>query len=84
MHDLIARYCGVDVNDNRYVIVGCECVPGFEAVERGEKVDIVRVQPGIVDLAKATIADYPGAPSCAAQQCFLLHEMGFFCLPTQV
>lgn len=61
MHDLITKWCGVDVTDNRYVIVGCEDVPGFEAVERGEKVDVVRVQPGIVDLMKQTIAEYPGS-----------------------
>lgn len=62
MHDLIARSCGVDVHDNRYVIVGCENVPGFEAVERGEKVNVRQVQPGIVDLAKHAIADNPGPP----------------------
>ena len=61
MHDLIVNECGVHVEDNRYVIVGCEAVPGFEAVEFGEKVDTKRVQPGIVDLAKHTIAEYPGA-----------------------
>lgn len=62
MHDLIARSCGVDVRDNRYVIVGCENVPGFEAVERGEKVNVKQVQPGIIDLAKHVIADNPGPP----------------------
>jgi hypothetical protein len=69
MHDLIARSCGVDVNDNRYVIVGCESVPGFEAVERGEKVDTMKVQPGIVDLAKRVIADFPGVLSRSPQPC---------------
>lgn len=62
MHELIANFCGVDIHCNRYVIVGCEDVPGFEAVERGEKVDTVKVQPGIVDLAKKVVSDYPGVP----------------------
>lgn len=60
MHDLIARECGLEVTDNRFVIVGCQNVPGFEAVERGEKVDTEYVQPGIVLLAKQVIAEYPG------------------------
>jgi len=36
MHRLIARECGVDVDDNRFVIVGAEKVEGFDAVEKGE------------------------------------------------
>lgn len=60
MHDLIVDECGVRVEDARYVIVGCECVPGFEAVAYGDQVDTRKVQPGIVDLAKHVIADYPG------------------------
>ena len=61
MHGLIARECGVRVEDDRFVIVGCEGVPGFEAVEAGGKVNTKKVQPGIVDLAKRVIADHPGA-----------------------
>ena len=61
MHGLIARECGVKVSDRRFVIVGCQNVPGFEAVERGEKVDTRAVQPGIVALAKQVISEHPGA-----------------------
>lgn len=63
MHDLIARTCGVRVEDERFVIVGCQDVPGFEAVELGGKVNTKKVQPGIVNLAKRVIADHPGAPA---------------------
>ena len=61
MLDEIAEACGVSVSDKRYVIVGCETVPGFEAVALGEKVNTAKVQPGIVALAKKTIADHPSA-----------------------
>jgi hypothetical protein len=71
MHDLIVKECGVRTEDARYVIVGCESVPGFDAVEFGQKVDTKKVQPGIVDLAKHTIADHPGAHYT------LCHRAGF-------
>ena len=61
MLDEIAEASGVKVSDNRYIIVGCEKVPGFEAVAIGAKVDTVKVQPGIVELAKQTIATHPRA-----------------------
>ena len=39
MRDLICSECGgLDTNSGKFVIVGCESVPGFEAVELGEKV----------------------------------------------
>lgn len=63
MLDEIAEACGVSVSDKRYVIVGCETVPGFEAVALGEKVDTKKVQPGIVALAKKTISEHPSAHS---------------------
>jgi len=40
MRDLIKEECGVDPDESRYVIVGCQDVPGFEAVALGEKVDV--------------------------------------------
>ena len=43
MHDLIKKECHVDTDEDRYVIVGCRDVPGFEAVEKGEKVDVEKV-----------------------------------------
>jgi len=43
MNDLIKDECGVDTQGPRFNVVGCEDVPGFEAVALGEKVDTVMV-----------------------------------------
>jgi hypothetical protein len=56
MHDLIKRECSVDTDEKRFVIVSCKDIPGFEAVEKGEKVDVEKVAPGIVAKAKEVIA----------------------------
>jgi len=52
MGSLIAMECGFHTRDDRFIIVGCESVAGFEAVERGEKVDTVKVEPGVMNLAR--------------------------------
>ncbi|CAE7230344.1 ALMA7 [Symbiodinium sp. CCMP2592] len=44
--------CGFDVDDARFMIKGCQDVPGFDAVAKGEKVDVDYVQPGIVYMVK--------------------------------
>jgi hypothetical protein len=59
MLDEIARACGVAVSDKRYIVVGCEKVPGFEAVALGEKVDTVKVEPGSCE------EDHRGEPKYA-------------------
>ncbi|CAK0858240.1 unnamed protein product [Prorocentrum cordatum] len=59
MKDLISDECGIDTHDERYIIVGCEDVPGFEAVALGEKVDVPKVTPGIVEKAKNVLAEHP-------------------------
>ncbi|EOD24466.1 hypothetical protein EMIHUDRAFT_115912 [Emiliania huxleyi CCMP1516] len=43
----------------RFHILGCEDVDGFDAVAKGEAVDVARVTPGIVALAKAAAARRP-------------------------
>jgi len=43
----------------RFHVLGCEKVEGFDAVAKGEKVDVARVTPGIVALAKAAVAANP-------------------------
>jgi len=47
--------CGFDVDDSRFMIKGCQDVPGFDAVAKGEKVDVDYVQPGIVYMVKQII-----------------------------
>lgn len=45
--------------EKKLLFVGCENVPGFEAVALGGKVDVQRVTPGIVSLAKDVVAKNP-------------------------
>merc|ERR1719230_668981 len=59
MRGLIKDECGVDPEEKRFIIVGCQDVPGFEAVELGEKVDTAKVTPGMVKKAKQVLIKYP-------------------------
>ena len=60
MRDLIRDECGVDTQDKRYHIVGCEDVPHFgQAVANGDKVNTKRATPGIVKKAVDALAKYP-------------------------
>lgn len=60
MRDLIKDECGVDPEEERFVIVGCEEVPGFQAVAEGGKVDVQKVTPGMVAQAKKAMQENPG------------------------
>jgi len=57
--DCLLSSCGFDVDEKRFVIYGCQTVPGFDAVEKGEKVDVEFVTPGIVKLAKDILRKQP-------------------------
>jgi hypothetical protein len=59
MRDLIKEECGVDPEESRYRIVGCQDIDGFEAVALGEKVDVEKVTPGMVAKAKEVLAKDP-------------------------
>ena len=60
MRDLIRDECGVDTQDKRYNIVGCEDVPHFgEAVANGDKVNTKKATPGIVGKAVEALKKYP-------------------------
>ena len=60
MRPLIRDECGVDTQDQRYVIVGCQDVNHFgPEVAAGDKVDTEKATPGIVDLAKKTQYQHP-------------------------
>jgi len=59
MRSVIKDECGVDPEDTRYIIVGCEDVDGFEAVADGTKVDIAKCTPGIVKKAQEVVKKYP-------------------------
>ena len=55
-------------NKQRLQIVGCQNVDGFDAVEKGEKVDVQRVTPGIVALVKKEIQANPKI-KCILMEC---------------
>ncbi|XP_044182280.1 uncharacterized protein [Acropora muricata] len=60
MRDLIRDECGVDTQDKRYNIVGCEDVPHFgQAVANGDKVNTKNATPGIVKKAVEALKKYP-------------------------
>jgi len=59
MRNLIRDECGVDTQERRYIIVGCEDVDGFEAVAEGGKVDYDKTEPGVVQKALDSLRRYP-------------------------
>ena len=57
MRELIKEECGIDPDDKRFVIVGCQDVPIFgKAVADGLKVDWEAVTPRMVKLAHDTVS----------------------------
>jgi len=57
--DVLLSHCGFNVDDDRFIIIGLQDVPGFDAVEKGEKVDVEFVTPGIVKVAKDYVKKNP-------------------------
>mmetsp|Transcript_44552 Transcript_44552/g.117735 ORF Transcript_44552/g.117735 Transcript_44552/m.117735 type:complete len:769 (-) Transcript_44552:210-2516(-) len=57
--DHLLSGCGFDVDDDRFVIIGCQDVPGFDAVARGAKVDVDYVTPGMVKMMRKALAETP-------------------------
>merc|ERR1719329_1643797 len=66
--DVLMNSCGFDVNEDRFLIVGCQNVPGFEAVANGDEVDHTRVQPGIVKVVQDTLKRHPDI-NCILSEC---------------
>uniref|UniRef100_A0A7S4QVH1 Uncharacterized protein n=1 Tax=Alexandrium monilatum TaxID=311494 RepID=A0A7S4QVH1_9DINO len=57
--DTLLKHCGFDVDDSRFVIYGCEDVPGFDAVSKGDKVDVEYVTPGMVKMVTDILEKEP-------------------------
>jgi len=56
----LLEMCALREKDKeRIQLVGCQDVDGFEAVEKGEQVDVLKVEAGIVALAKRVIEENP-------------------------
>ena len=74
MNQLIKHECGIDLQADRYKYVGMEDIPGFEAIHNAQKVDIQKLQPGIVERAIAATRMYPKARcfimECTQSSCF--------------
>merc|ERR1711998_500314 len=43
----------------RFIVAGCQDLPGFEAVAKGEKVDVEKVMPHVVRLVETERAQAP-------------------------
>jgi len=59
MRPLIKRTAGVDLSQERFIILGCEDVEGFDAVAAGSKVDVWRVTLPLVRLALQSLVAEP-------------------------
>jgi hypothetical protein len=57
--DTLLTHCGFDVCNDRFVIRGCQDIPGFDAVEKGEKVDVEYVTPGMVKMVAGILEEQP-------------------------
>ena len=58
MRQLLWDECGVDLEDKRFLIVGCQDVPGFETVAQGERVEVQECMSHIVKLAQDVVAEH--------------------------
>jgi len=61
--EILMSHCGFDVDDDRFIIRGCQDVPGFEAVAKGEKVDVEYVTPGMVKMVAGILEEIPSIRS---------------------
>ena len=68
MMPLVRTFCNVDVSDRRFIVVGCDDVPGFDAIDRGDPFDTELVRKGVVELAERTFAQHPGV-RCFVFEC---------------
>jgi len=59
MNCLMKGICGMECHDDKFVIVGCEDVEGFDPIFVGEKLDIEKATIGIVEKAKKVIREHP-------------------------
>jgi len=50
--DVLLSSCGFKVDDDKFIIKGCQDVPGFDAVAKGQKVPLSVVQPNLVRRVK--------------------------------
>jgi hypothetical protein len=56
---ILLSHCGFDVEDDRFIIIGAQDVPGFDVIFKGGKVPVEVVTPGIVKMCKDTLNKIP-------------------------
>lgn len=66
LHKQIHAVCGIDLDaggvgadGHRFFIVGCQDIPGFEAVRDGLAVPVDKVTPGMVQLVRGVMREHP-------------------------
>lgn len=59
MHDLIKDMCGIETHEDKFVIVGCEDIEGFDPIFVGGKLDAKKATAGIVEKAKKVVREHP-------------------------
>lgn len=57
--EVLLSGCGFDVDDDRFIIIGCQDIPGFDAVEKGERVDVEFVTPGMIKMFQEQLEKNP-------------------------
>ncbi|MEM8729228.1 MAG: hypothetical protein AAGF79_04850 [Pseudomonadota bacterium] len=62
------QLCGVVDHSPRIHIIGCQDVPGFDAVAKAEKVDTAKVVVGLLALARQVLDEYPRI-NCLLLEC---------------
>lgn len=55
----LLTHCGFNCNDDRFVIKGCQDIPGFDAVAKGEKVNVEKVTPGMIKMVNEILDKQP-------------------------
>ena len=59
MPQLLARVNVSAADHSRFIVAGCEDLPGFEAVQLAQKVDVDTVQPHVVRLVQSARQQHP-------------------------
>jgi len=61
--ETLLSHCGFDVDDDRFIIQGCQDIPGFDAVAKGQRVDVEVVTPGMTKMVSGIIDKFPDVRS---------------------
>lgn len=57
--EMLLNECGFDIDDSRFIIVGCQDVPGLGAAARAQKADVEAITPKLIDLVQRVMREQP-------------------------